>query len=113
MKRKYLYVVMLDGDICGIQTHELHAFITDNPRSLDQFNDTIYELAREHVSSYIDEDEYEEEFGCEMEVYSSVELYNIKEHTGYIRGNFDTLHEAEGYNNIAQDENGYWFVVTK
>lgn len=111
MKRDYLFVVRMDGDMCGIETHELHVFDTYTPAKLNQFYHSIEEMAREHVSSYIDEDEYEEEHGTEMEVESEIFHYTPEQWGDWYTCAEGLWHVKEGHRNIAQDENGFWYVV--
>lgn len=111
MKRNYLYVVRMDGDLCGIEQHDLVIFDTDTPAELSQFYGAAYDMARDHVSQYIDEDEYEEETGTEMEVESEVFHYTPAEWGDWYTVKDGQWHNREGYDNIAQDENGYWYVV--
>lgn len=113
MKRNYLYVVRMDGDICGIEQHDLVIFETDTPAELTQFYTASYEMARDHVSQYIDEDEYEEETGMEMEVESEIFHYTPEQWGDWYTCIQGQWHDREGYHNIAQDENGYWYVVAE
>lgn len=110
MKRNYLYVVRMDGDICGIEQHDLVVFDTDEPAQLSQFYQCIEGMARDHVSMYLDEDEYEEETGMEMEVESEIFHYTPEQWGDWYTCAEDQWHNREGYHNIAQDENGYWYV---
>lgn len=115
MKRDYLFVVRMDGDMCGIEAHELHAFETDNPKDLTQFYSIIEQMAREHVSMYIDEDEYEEEHGTEMEVESEIFHYDLDQWGTWFTCSIGMgmWHNREGFHNIAQDENGFWYVISE
>lgn len=112
MKRDYLFVVRMDGDMCGIEAHELHVFDTDNPKDLTQFFPTIEDMARDHVRMYIDEDEYEEEHGTDMEVASEIFHYDLDNWGEFFTCPNGLWHNREGFNNIAQDENGFWYVVS-
>lgn len=107
--RNYLYVIRMDGDMCGIREYELVALETAEPGELSQFDRTAHEMAMDHVCQFIDQDQYEEETGTEMEVDSEVFLYT-PEKWGDFYSQQEPWHEREGYNAI-QDENGYWYTT--
>ena len=109
-ERTYLYAVTLDGPIYGIQTHDMLALKTDNPKDTSSLMELAHDMAYDHVTSYIDEEEYEEENGTELEVESVIEPYDPEEHVGWTVGSYDSFHESCGFKGkVAQDENGYWY----
>tara|TARA_Y100001956_G_scaffold82945_1_gene107128 strand:- start:7003 stop:7323 length:321 start_codon:yes stop_codon:yes gene_type:complete len=104
MTKYYLFYIELDGPICGIKQGSIE--LDTNP-SVDAWEGVLDEMAHDHVSSYIDVDEYEEENGCEIEVHGTAEAYKPEKHNCEING---LSAHKEILENMKQDEEGRWYV---
>lgn len=104
MTKHYLFYVELDGPICGIKLGSIE--LSTNP-SVDAWDGVLDEMAHDHVSSYIDPEEYEEENGCEMEVHGRAEAYDPEDHGHEVNG---LCTYKEILDNMEQDEEGRWYV---
>lgn len=104
MTKYYLFYIELDGPICGIKDGRIE--LDTNP-SVEAWDGVLDEMAHDHVTSYIDVDEYEEENGCEIETESKAEAYDPEVHDQEVNG----LHTyKEILDNMKQDEEGRWYV---
>lgn len=106
MTKEYVFYIHLDGPICGIAAGSVHT--AENP-SADSWHahGCLSSMAYDHVSSYMDIEEYEEESGCEIELDARAEAWDNERHPQRING---LSFYAEILDNMQQDEEGRWYV---
>ncbi|CAM0093447.1 hypothetical protein VPHD51_0150 [Vibrio phage D51] len=104
MTKHYLFYIELDGPICGIKEGSIEL---DTNSSVEAWDGVLDEMARDHVESYIDIDEYEEENGCEIEVEGKAEAWDNEVHPYQVSG-LSTYTDI--LDNMKQDEEGRWYV---
>lgn len=104
MTKEYVFYVMLDGPVYGIRDGSVH---TDADPSEEAWIAHLDDMARDHVESYMDIDEWEEENGCEIELDSRAEAWDPERHPQRVNG---VGHYAEILDNMKQDEKGRWYI---